>query len=197
MAPRATQVSSSDKAGCMLGSWKGQGFFGLTEWGQGRGTPRFVYALGSLERARLQLVPAENKCSHYLSWKDMLVSEQQQFSAVEGVFLFVSFCISSYFKPKLEDLLKASTRLWNMVSSNLLLVGSVYWPGLCFRDTGKGHLPGRCSPGAKNARGAWKLVFCLEEMLANKTHKLNAVSGGILLKVLLLFLLLTRFYKSV
>lgn len=76
MATRAMQVSSSDKAGCMSGRWKGQVLFGLTEWGQGGGASRFVYALGSLERAQLELVLAKNKCSHYLSWKDILVSEQ-------------------------------------------------------------------------------------------------------------------------
>lgn len=55
-----------------------------------------------------------------------------------------------------------------MVSSNLLPVGSVYLSGLCFRDTGISQLLGRCSPGAKNAGGAWKIVFCLEEILASK-----------------------------
>lgn len=57
----------------------------------------------------------------------------------------VSLFISFNCKPKCEDLLKTS-----------------------LRDPGKSHLPGRCSPGAKNAGGAWKLLLCLEAILADK-----------------------------
>lgn len=94
VAPRAV------KAGCVSGSWKGQVFPGLTEWGQGRRALRFVYVPGGVERARLQLVLAENKCSHYLSWRDTLKCQSNNRSQQWGGFFICFFVTSLNFKPK-------------------------------------------------------------------------------------------------